>query len=97
MSDEVDVSGKKIYCANCEHCKVVRHSLGNGGEYQLRVRCAAGQWNKKSGEEKFYKYFTLNRRALDECPKYESMGDTKVFLKKLRANLPTKDEVYGLS
>lgn len=94
MSDELDVSEKKIYCANCENCKVVRQALGNGGEYQLRVRCAAGQWNKKSGEEKLYKYFTLPRRSMDACAFYESMGDSKLFLKKLRANLPTKDEVY---
>jgi len=85
---------EKIYCANCIHCKVVKSAVGNGSQYQLRVRCSEGMWMKKTGEEKFHKYFTLARRSMDECTHYNSMGETRVFLKKLRANLPTKDEIY---
>lgn len=85
----------KVYCANCEHCKLVRSSLGNGSQYQLRVRCDAGKWLKKLGDEKYYKYFTVARRSLDECDSYEPMGDTKEFIRELKKNLPIKDEVYS--
>ena len=88
-------SGKKIYCANCSNCKVVRVAVGNN-EYQLRVRCDAGMWKKKLGEEKIYKYFTVARRAVEECPVYEPMGEPKEFLKELKKTLPIKDEVYSL-
>ena len=36
------LSGDKIYCANCTHCKLVRVAAGNGSQYYLRVRCDAG-------------------------------------------------------
>jgi len=84
---------EKIYCANCSNCKLVRTPVGNG-QYQLRVRCSAGMWKKKLGEEKIYKYFTVARRAQDECPAYEPMGDPREFLKELKKTLPIKDEIY---
>lgn len=91
---EFDQENDKIYCANCIHCKVVRTRTGSGNEYLLRVRCDAGKWKKKLGEEKMYKYFTVARRSLDSCDMYEPMGDPKIFLKELKKTLPIKDEVY---
>ena len=91
---EFDQDSDKIYCANCIHCKVVRTNAGSGSEYLLRVRCDAGKWKKKLGEEKMYKYFTVARRSLDCCDMYEPMGDPKLFLKELKKTLPIKDEVY---
>jgi hypothetical protein len=85
----------KIYCANCKHCKLVRISAENGIKFLLRVRCDAGKWRKKLGEEKFYKYFTVARRYLDECDNYEPMGEPKTFLKDLKKTLPIKDEIYN--
>ncbi|MDR2608914.1 MAG: hypothetical protein LBC57_11045 [Treponema sp.] len=84
----------KIYCANCIHCKLVPLWQENGQSYVLRVRCAAGKWKKKLGEEKYYKYFTIFRRYLDECDAYEGMGDTKEFIRELRSILPGKDEIF---
>ena len=89
------LSGDKIYCANCTHCKLVRVAAGNGSQYYLRVRCDAGRWRKKLGEEKVYKYFTVARRTLDTCSEYEAMGDAREFLKELKKNLPIKDEIYN--
>ena len=86
----------KIYCANCEHCKLVQAASENSGQYVLRVRCDAGMWKKKLGGEKYYKYFTVARRSLDKCEHYAPMGDPKEFIKELRKTLPIKDEVYGL-
>ncbi len=94
FSDEL--SSDKIYCANCIHCKLIRIPRGGGGEYGLRVRCDAGKWRKKLGEEKVYKYFTVIRRTLDQCDSYEPMGEVEVFLKELRRNLPIKDETYSV-
>ncbi len=85
----------KIYCANCRNCKLVRTEAGKENQYQLRVRCAAGMWKKKLGEEKYYKYFTVARRSTEECEYYEPMGDTKAFLKELKKTLPIKDEIYA--
>ncbi len=85
----------KIYCANCVHCKVVPEQLDESGRYFLRVRCDAGKWRKKLGDEKFYKYFTVARRAMDDCDNYEPMGDDRDFLRELRKSLPIRDEVYG--
>lgn len=87
-------TGGKIYCANCIHCKLVRVA-NERGEYHLRVRCDAGKWKKKLGEEKIYKYFTVARRSLDHCSAYEPMGDPKEFLKELKKTLPIKDELYN--
>ncbi len=93
--DTATDSDEKIYCANCENCKLVRISAGNGSQYFLRVRCAAGKWRKKLGDEKYYKYFTVTRRTLDSCDTYVPMGDSKVFLRELKRNLPIKDEIYS--
>ena len=94
-SKEGDLFSDKIFCANCVHCKLVRVSVGDGRQYQLRVRCDAGRWKKKLGEEKFYKYFTVARRSIEECAAYVPMGDVKDFLKELKKTLPIKDEVYS--
>jgi len=88
--------GRKIYCANCMHCKLFR-TFTEEGKYVLRVRCAAGRWRKKLGGEKLYKYFTVARRALDECDFYSEMGESKPFMKDLRRNLPVKDEIFDVS
>ncbi|MDR2742117.1 MAG: hypothetical protein LBB98_08195 [Treponema sp.] len=84
----------KIYCANCIHCKLVPAMPEGDDRYFLRVRCAAGKWRKKLGEEKLYKYCTITRRYLDECDAYEEMGDTREFIRELRRTLPNKDEQY---
>jgi hypothetical protein len=85
----------RVFCANCTHCKLVRTPAGNGSQYYLRVRCDAGLWKKKLGEEKVYKYFTVARRTIDTCPMYEPMGDAREYLKELKKNLPIKDEIYS--
>ena len=85
----------KIYCANCVHCKVVPEQLDDDGRYFLRVRCDAGKWRKKLGDEKLYKYFTVARRSLDYCESYEPMGDAREFIRDLRKSLPIKDELYS--
>ena len=92
--DADEISLDKIYCANCIHCKLVKIAVGDGTQYYLRVRCDAGKWKKKLGEEKFYKYFTVARRSLDSCEQYEPMGDLKDFLRDLKKSLPIKDEIY---
>lgn len=94
---EKSASDEKIFCANCIHCKLVRDQRGVGEQYYLRVRCAAGKWRKKLGEEKIYKYFTVARRSLDYCDSYEPMGDPKEFIRELKKTLPIKDEVYSNS
>ncbi|MDC7221232.1 MAG: hypothetical protein PQJ59_14945 [Spirochaetales bacterium] len=94
MENDHTQEAGKIYCANCVHCKLVRTPTGSS-QYQLRVRCAAGMWKKKLGEEKFYKYFTVARRSQDYCEAYEPMGDSKQFIKDLKKTLPIKDEVYA--
>lgn len=83
----------KIYCANCVHCKLIREAHGMK-QYSLRVRCDAGKWRKKLGEEKIYKYFTVARRSIEYCDTYEPMGDPKEFIKELKKTLPIKDEIY---
>ncbi len=95
VDDDLDnPKAHKIFCANCVNCKLVKIPVGNGSQYQLRVRCTAGVWNKKSGEEKLHKYFTLARRTCETCDHYVTMGDTRGFLRELRASLPTRDELY---
>jgi hypothetical protein len=100
--DEGFHSGK-IYCANCIHCKLIPakpeppfDSQGQGTEdrYVLRVRCAAGKWKKKLGEEKLYKYCTITRRYQDSCDAYEAMGNTREFIRELRKTLSGRDEIY---
>ncbi len=95
ISSSDDLFINKVYCANCIHCKLVRISTGGGNQYNLRVRCAAGKWRKKLGEEKYYKYFTVIRRNQDDCDTYEPMGDIEEFLKDLKKDLPIKDEIYN--
>jgi hypothetical protein len=90
-----DFSSDKVYCANCIHCKLFRSPQGSSNTYGLRVRCDAGKWRKKLGEEKVYKYFTVIRRTLVECDSYVPMGETQTFLKELRRTLPIKDETYS--
>lgn len=94
-SFEDEFTSDKVYCANCIHCKVIKIPMGNSSQYGLRVRCDAGKWRKKLGEEKVYKYFTVIRRTLDECDTYEPMGEVEFFLKELKKNLPIKDEIYS--
>ena len=94
FDDEILVE-EKVYCANCTHCKLVRVAAGNGSQYYLRVRCDAGKWRKKLGEEKVYKFFTVARRTVDHCDAYEPMRDVKEFLKELKKSLPIKDEIYS--
>ena len=93
-NEETDAPAK-IYCANCVHCKVVPEQIDGEGKYTLRVRCDAGKWRKKLGDEKMYKYFTVARRSMDSCEAYEPMGDSKEFIRDLKKSLPIRDEVYG--
>lgn len=93
---EEGFSPDKVYCANCSHCKLIKLPVGACSQYSLRVRCDAGKWKKKLGEEKVYKYFTVIRRTVEQCNSYEPMGDVEVFLKELRKNLPIKDEIYSI-
>lgn len=85
----------RIYCANCIHCKLKRDFIKGGPSYQLRVRCQAGRWKLKHGEEKYYKYFTVAKRSIGGCDAYEPMGEVKNFLKDLKRTLPIKDEIYS--
>lgn len=87
-------STSRIFCANCIHCKLVPSPAETEGRYRLRVRCEAGKWVKKLGEEKIYKYFTVARRSIPVCESYEDMGESAEFLKDLRSLLPTTDEIY---
>jgi hypothetical protein len=93
MGDEFHAG--KIYCANCIHCKLVPARSEKDTQYVLRIRCAAGKWKKKLGEEKMYKYCTIIRRYLDSCDTYEEMGDTREFIRELRKRVPNKDEIYS--
>jgi hypothetical protein len=92
---EAQPSAAKIHCANCIHCKLVPAPAMQGESYVLRVRCAAGKWKKKLGEEKIYKYFTVARRSLDFCDRYVDMGESREFLRDLKKSLPSRDEVYA--
>jgi hypothetical protein len=85
------VEGRKIYCANCLHCKITVVDASAGQNPSLKVRCAAGQWKKKVGEEKFYRYDTVEQRRVESCSRYEAMGDLEEFLKDLRQSLPSRD------
>ncbi|GHU64084.1 hypothetical protein FACS189447_00130 [Spirochaetia bacterium] len=94
QEDEEFQSGK-IYCANCINCKLVPAKSEKDERYVLRIRCSAGKWKKKLGEEKLYKYCTITRRYLDACDAYDAMGDTREFIRELRKNVSGKDEIYG--
>jgi hypothetical protein len=84
-----------VHCANCIHCKLVPSPAEAEGLYRLRVRCDAGKWRKKLGEEKIYKYFTVARRSIPSCSSYEDMGESDEFIRDLRKVLPTSDETYS--
>lgn len=92
--DKIAPDGK-IYCANCYHCKLSMERFDTENGYKLRVRCAAGQWTKKQGEEKLYRYSTVIRRSPDYCDHYEPMGSLKEFLRELKKSLPVQDEIYA--
>jgi hypothetical protein len=94
--EEEEFHSGKIYCANCIHCKLIPAKPEGEQSYLLRVRCAAGKWKKKLGEEKMYKYCTITRRYLDACDTYEEMGDTREFIRDLRKSLPSKDEPWDV-
>jgi len=85
----------RVFCANCIHCKLVPAPAEAEGSYRLRVRCDAGKWRKRLGEEKIYKYFTVARRSIESCDSYEDMGEATEFIKDLRKILPTTDEIYS--
>lgn len=87
-------ANEKVFCANCNHCVVVRQKEGEDGKYILRVRCDKKKWSKRSGEEKLYKYFTVARRMQPNCEAYQEMGELLPFVKNLKRELPIKDEVY---
>jgi hypothetical protein len=89
-----DFHSGRIYCANCIHCKLIPARPEGETAYLLRVRCAAGKWKKKLGEEKLYKYCTITRRHLVRCDAYEEMGDTREFIRDLRKTLPNRDEPW---
>ena len=93
-TEAMEFANDKIYCANCVNCKLVSSPAGVQDQFYLRVRCAAGKWKKKLGEEKIYKYFTVTRRCIDNCDAYEPMGETEEFIRQLKKDLPTKDEAY---
>lgn len=92
--DYDEYQGGKLYCANCIHCKLVPSSPDGDERYFLRVRCVAGKWRKKLGEEKIYKYCTVARRSIAACDSYEEMGEAKEFIRDLKKSLPVKDELY---
>ncbi|MBO8457489.1 MAG: hypothetical protein IAA81_04585 [Spirochaetes bacterium] len=94
IEDDVLDTGK-IYCANCINCKLVPAPADSSGQFYLRVRCTAGKWKKKLGEEKLYKYCTVSRRSIDYCDSYEDMGESQEFMRELRRSLPVKDELYS--
>ena len=87
-------ANERVFCANCNHCIVVRQKEGEDGKYILRVRCDKKRWSKRSGEEKLYKYFTVARRMQPDCESYQEMGELLPFVKNLKRELPIKDEVY---
>jgi hypothetical protein len=93
-TEKAEIS-RKIYCANCSHCVLIKQQVGHTSSYVLRVRCNMGMWKKRSGGEKIYKYFTIVRRTMVSCKYYDAMGDEKTFIKELRKSLPIKDEIYS--
>ena len=87
---------ERVYCANCEHCIVTRAFEHDNTRYVLRVKCTKKRWEKRSGEEKQYKYFTVARRVQQDCPDYSTLGKATPFIKNLRRELPVKDEIYSI-
>ncbi|MDR0555113.1 MAG: hypothetical protein LBG76_10010 [Treponema sp.] len=89
-----DFHSGKIYCANCMHCKLLPLKLEGETDYVLRIRCAAGKWKKRLGQEKMYKYSTITRRYLDTCDAYDEMGNTREFIRDLKKTLPNGDKPF---
>lgn len=85
---------ERVYCANCEFCVIVRQYETDQTKYMLRVRCTQNQWRKRSGEEKWYKMFTVGRRVQENCASYSPMGEEGQYMKSLKKGLPVKDEIY---
>ncbi len=86
---------EKIFCANCKNCLVIKVLVPNKtGTYLLRLKCSAGVWQKKLGNEKLHKYVTAARRMMDDCDFYDPMGDLETYIKDLRKTLPAQDEFY---
>ncbi|MDR2446024.1 MAG: hypothetical protein LBD58_01835 [Treponema sp.] len=73
----------KVYCANCFECKI----SAAAEDAVLRIRCMAGKWKKKLGQEKTYKYCAVGRRFQDACDSYIEMGESAAFIRELRKNL----------
>jgi hypothetical protein len=85
----------KIYCANCINCKLIPAKSDKENQYLLRIRCAAGKWKKKLGEEKLYKYCTITRRYLDYCDAYEAMGEAQEYIRELRKKVSNRDILFA--
>ncbi|MDR1218243.1 MAG: hypothetical protein LBK73_01385 [Treponema sp.] len=75
----------KVYCANCFYCKILAGAADAAAV--LRIRCMAGKWKKKLGQEKIYRYCTIGRRFQDACDSYLDMGESTAFIRELRNNL----------
>ena len=88
-------SNEKMYCANCTNCVVIRQYESEPDRFVLRVKCLKKKWQKRSGEEKLYKYFTVARRIAEDCEFYEESGELYPYIKNLRKELPIKDEIYS--
>jgi hypothetical protein len=82
MHEEEFQTGK-IYCANCFHCKLLPGIESD----VLRIRCTAGKWKKRLGQEKVYKFCTITRRFSDGCEDYEDMGESTEFIRELRKSI----------
>jgi hypothetical protein len=93
--EDEDFHSGKIYCANCINCKLILAKPDKGTQYLLRIRCAAGKWKKKLGQEKLYKYCTITRRYLDYCDAYEDMGETQEYIRELRKNISNRDILFA--
>ncbi|MBZ0271379.1 hypothetical protein K8I61_05040 [bacterium] len=92
MNDSTPKSPRRVYCANCLHCKEFSHISPLTGIGERRIRCAAGQWTAPSGKLKTYALHTALIRRMGQCADYDSMGedDLPEFLKTLRETLPAE-------
>jgi hypothetical protein len=91
-SQPEEVQASRVYCANCLHCKLVRTDEEKA---VLRIRCTAGKWKKKLGEEKIYKYCSIGRRYSDLCEAYEDMGESAEFIRDLRKSVLEESGLFG--
>jgi hypothetical protein len=78
----------RIYCANCFHCKLLSEVKNSS---ILRIRCAAGKWRKKLGQEKLYRYCTIARRFSEVCEAYDEMGESSDFIRELRRTMMVEE------